>query len=198
MLLLALSGCQEDEKITLVGQQLFKLDSDGHLLRIAVRRGADWQVGGDTAWCRAAKLTGTESDTLLIRVEVNLLEIPHETVWKITDGREVADIQIRQAAATGEYHYRLPVVFHILGYWDELWDEKLPDRLLYLLEKANEFYGGKNRQKIDVNLEFVPVTETPDGLTLERPGMHWQSHEKFPRLRVREFIFNEYGDVKIH
>ena len=86
VLLLALSGCQEDEKITLVGQQLFELDSDGHLLRIAIRPGADWQVSGDTLWwCKMERIRGQRQDSLLIHIDVNLVNTPREVIWKVSE-----------------------------------------------------------------------------------------------------------------
>ena len=140
VLLLALSGCQEDEKIPLVGQRLFELDSDGHLLRIAIRRGLDWQVSGDTLWwCKMEQLRGQRQDSLLIHIDVNLVNTPREASLKVTDGNETEEIHIRQAAATKEYLYKLPVVFHIFSDSSEPTDDELEDRLLYLLQKPMLF-----------------------------------------------------------
>lgn len=194
--LFVLFGCQKDNKIPLLGEQFFEVDCEEQLLRIGIRSGADWQATGDTTWCRATKLTGSEHDTLLIRVAVNLVKSPRETVWRITDGREVGEIQIRQAAASGEYHYRLPTVFHIFSYSDQSSDKELEDRLLYMLEQANKFYAGENRGKIDMKVEFVPAIVTPDEFPLRRPGIHWQYREKYQWIRAHEFIYNEYGDAK--
>lgn len=205
--LITLIGCHDDEKIPLLKEQSFQLDSDEHLLRIGIRAGAEWQVTGDSVWCKIRQVSGDRMDSLLVHVDVNLIESPRETVLRVSDGSEIGEIQIRQAGATGEYHYRLPTIFHFLSDKDgimengqESLDEKLERRCLYLLEKANEFFAGRNRRGIDVNIEFVPATVTPWGTKLEYPGIHWQYHETdewgFGGIDEQQFIDNVYGDAE--
>lgn len=202
LLIIAIGGCKDEEKLPLLSERFFQVDSGEHLFRIRIRKGAEWRVEGDTLWCKRERLGGEQGDSLLIRVGVNLVENSREVVWKVFSGNETEEIQIRQDGATEEYLYRLPTVFHILGTNDEALDVELEDRLLYLLEKANAFYGGENRRKIDVNLEFVPVTTTPDGKKLERPGISWERYDGgelcFDDLEIDpyDFMYNKNGDIE--
>lgn len=196
-------GCKDEEKLPLLSERFFQLDSGEHLFRIRIRKGAEWRVEGDTVWCKRERLGGEQGDSLLIRVGVNLVENSREVIWKVSSGNETEEIQIRQDGATEEYLYRLPTVFHILGSSVESLDEELEDRLLYLLEKANAFYRGENRRKIDVNLEFVPVTTTPDGKKLERPGISWEHYHGgedggngYPEINPFDFMDNKNGDIE--
>ena len=195
--LITLLGCHDDEKIPLLKEQSFQLDSDEHLLRIGIRSGAEWRVTGDSVWCKIRQVSGDRMDSLLVQVDVNLIKSPRETVLKVSDGSEVGEIQIRQAGATEEYHYKLPTVFHIFSFADDMRDIKLEDRLLNLLEQANDFFGGKNRTGIDVKLEFVPITTMPlNNTPLVRPGIHWQYHENYDKIEPHDFLDNVYGDAQ--
>lgn len=192
--LITLIGCHDDEKIPLLKEQSFQLDSDEHLLRIGIRAGAEWQVTGDSVWCKIRQVSGDRMDSLLVHVAVNLLESPRETVLRVSDGSEVGEIQIRQAGATGEYHYRLPVIFHILCYGIVMVDKHLEDRLLFALEKTNEIYQGNHGKSIDMNLEFYPVTHDPEGKVLKRAGINWRAHKEV-EINYQDFIDNKYGDI---
>lgn len=193
----SLASCSKNDIISLLSEQSFQLNSDEHILRIGIRANADWKVEGDTVWwCKMEPMRGQQQDSLLIHVDVNLIDNPREVIWKVSDGNETEEIHIRQAAATEEYLYKLPTVFHILSDSAEPTDEELEDRLLYLLKKANDFFAGENRRKIKVKLEFVPIKTTPQkGMLLKRPGIHWEQHDYYKDMAPRDFIDNIYGDA---
>lgn len=195
--LLMFIGCSNEEKLPLLSETSFQLDSDEHLLRLAIRMGENWRIEGDTTWCKMKRIIRQPEDSLFIYVTVNLLEQDRRVTWKISDDKKTEEIQIFQAAATGEYHYKLPIVFHILSYNEDPKDDELEDRLLFLLEQTNKFFKGENRKKIDINVEFVPVTCTPPPFNtpLRKPGIHWQYHENSDKINPYDFLDNVYGDA---
>lgn len=201
-----LVSCKNDEEtFSLLSQQAFELNSGEHLLSIGIHSESEWKVEGDTTWCKFKKIKGEINDTLLIYVSVNLVENARQVTWKVLFPQKTEEIHINQEGTTEEYHYRLPVIFHFLSNNKEVdencessFNENLEKRCLSLLQEANAFFAGQNRQKIDVNVEFVPVTTTPWGTRLERPGVHWQYHEfdVFDFIDERKFIDNAYGDTE--
>lgn len=195
-LLLLFVACNNDKEIPLSfsGDEVINVDSDEHTLRIGVQSISEWNVTGASDWCRA-EIIGPEKDSLLIHVDVNLLEEGRNVTLQIANAEEKKEIQIRQSGATGEYHYRLPVIFHILYNDNVVVDEKIAERLLEALDYANEFYCGNHGKSLDMNVEFLAATHDPEGNPLKRAGINWLEHERVT-MDANEFHDNKYGDIK--
>ena len=70
-----------------------------------------------------------------------------------------------------EYHYELPVVFHVL-YQNEQQNIK-KGRIQEIITDCNKYYQNRlGRNSVDMNLEFVLATENPQGVKLDEPGVH--------------------------
>lgn len=83
------------------------------------------------------------------------------------------------------YHYKLPIIFHVMHWSNEdpnANDQVIGKRLQEIVEKVNLLYAGKiaNRETAfydmptpnDVNVSFELATHTPDGQPLAIPGLH--------------------------
>ena len=70
-----------------------------------------------------------------------------------------------------EYHYELPVVFHVL-YQNEQQNIK-KGRIQEIITACNKYYQNRlGSNSVDMNLEFVLATENPQGVKLDEPGVH--------------------------
>ena len=70
-----------------------------------------------------------------------------------------------------EYHYELPVVFHVL-YQNEQQNIK-KGRIQEIITDCNKYYQNRlGSNSVDMNLEFVLATENPQGVKLDEPGVH--------------------------
>lgn len=87
-------------------------------------------------------------------------------------------IEITQAAGytpIEQYHYNLPVVFHVL-YQDKSDAQQYvsPNRLSEILNAVNRLYK-KSVQSTDMNLTFTLATASPDGEKMDQPGVEYIS-----------------------
>ena len=65
-----------------------------------------------------------------------------------------------------EYHYELPVVFHVL-YQNEQQNIK-KGRIQEIITACNKYYQNRlGSNSVDMNLEFVLATENPQGVKLD-------------------------------
>lgn len=72
-----------------------------------------------------------------------------------------------------EYHYELPVIFHVL--YEDKSDETQyvsPERLAEILSAVNDKYKDKVNS-VDMNLTFTLATTNPDGETMDTPGVEY-------------------------
>ena len=80
---------------------------------------------------------------------------------------------ICRAHTAGEYHYNLPVIFHVL-YKDK--NNPLQyvkqDRLAKILDTVNKLYKDKTKS-VDMNLTFTLATTDEDGKPLSTPGVEY-------------------------
>lgn len=175
LLALSFAGCNTDERtpgtLELTSGSIYNFDSEEHILKVAVQSNMEWQVTGATNWCQPDKLSGYGDDTLRLDISANISsqERIATLVLKNPDVRKA--IRVNQAGSETEYHYKLPVIFHIL-YNDASSEEQnvSAERINQIIGECNAMYADANNS-IDMNLEFVLATQDPEGNELAEPGI---------------------------
>ena len=112
----------------------------------------------------------------------------------VTSGGIKKTISISQqgrSTTAGEYHYNLPVIFHVL-YKDK--NNPLQyvkqDRLAKILDTVNKLYKDKTKS-VDMNLTFTLATTDEDGKPLSTPGVEYVSWEESYPIDCDAFMNDE-------
>ena len=106
---------------------------------------------------------------------------------------------------TENYHYKLPVVFHVLYANPNDKQQNPPkEHLDKILKGLNQVYANCG---VDLNLEFVAATEDPEGNVMEEPGINrvqWTSksiyYQRFMdgyEERYRDVMWNQNKYINI-
>lgn len=97
------------------------------------------------------------------------------------------------SSTAGEYHYNLPVIFHVL-YKDK--NNPLQyvkqDRLAKILDTVNKLYKDKTKS-VDMNLTFTLATTDEDGKPLSTPGVKYVLWEESYPIDCDVFMNDETG-----
>ena len=114
-------GCEDNEAncLELSESSFSNVDGDGATLTVSVTSDVEWQISKTAQWCNVTPGKGSGNQTLTLQIEAN----PDSKERKVTV--TVASpatsmsrkIEITQAAGytpIEQYHYNLPVVFHVL------------------------------------------------------------------------------------
>ena len=196
---LALFSCEDDSKVEtlkLSASSFPDISSDGSTLKVDITCAGTWTASSNAkSWCTVTPQTGTESQTITIHVDANLDMKTRKAIVTVSSNGTSKAISISQKAASAPtnletYHYRLPVIFHVL-YKDKN-DAKQyvkKGRLTEILEKVNELYRHAGTNSADMNLEFVLAAESPSGETLAEPGIERIEWSTNP-MDIEEFMFN--------
>lgn len=174
-LALSLVGCHTDERtpgiLNLPSGSLYDFNNEEHLLKIAVESNMEWQVTGAPSWCQPDKLVGNGNDTLRLSIDANISSQERVTTLVLKNPDVRRAIRITQSGSETEYHYKLPVIFHIL-YNDANSPEQnvSAERIYQVIEECNAMYANANNS-VDMNLEFIPATHDPEGKELAEPGI---------------------------
>lgn len=174
-LVLFLSGCQQSDNtpgiIEIPSGSIYNFDSQEHILKIAIASNTDWEVTGANNWCVPDKTNGHGNDTLTLAIATNISS-QERTVTLVVKHPDVRKaIRVTQGPSENEFHYKIPIVFHIL-YNDASDPEQNIDAqwLHQIIDECNAFYrNSDNSQNMDV--EFVPATHDPEGKELAEPGI---------------------------
>ena len=188
---LAFSGCSDDkwEGLKVFDGTFFEIGSEGEQLRIPVRSSSEWVVTGNWGkWCEIRQASGEKVDTLVLDVGVNIARQERGMSLELNNREETLEIELRQAAATEEYEYVLPVIFHVL--YVDLGDDVPVGYLPSCLERVNELYRNSS---VDMKLRFELATRDPDGELLDEPGVRRAFREGLP-MDIEEFLANKFGD----
>lgn len=154
------------------GNRIQEISSEPHVVKIAVTSNSQWLVKGGTGWCVPDKTIGQGNDTLTLDIKINVSQESREATLILQNPDVRRAFRIIQQGASEEYHYQLPVVFHILYTNAADRNQNIDaDRLLDVLEECNRLYRDNNNS-VDMNLEFIPATTNPQGEILEEPGIH--------------------------
>ena len=174
---LILYSCDDSENDSLkVSQSSFNnISCDGTTLEVDVFSSSDWTVSKTAKWCNVTPTKGSVNQKLTLEIEANLEETTRNATITITpsNGGISQAIKITQNGITASfnpetYHYKLPVIFHVL-------------------------YHDKNdkNQYVEVGRlsEIVLATEDPKGKTLPEPGVErieWNT----AAIDINDFMFS--------
>lgn len=158
--------------LELISESNYNLDNKEQVLKVIVQSNMNWQVTGTTDWCQPDKLTGHRDDTLKLYISENISSQERSTALTLKNSDARKTIWIKQAnGSLDKYHYKLPVIFHIL-YNDANSPEQnvSAEWLSQIIDKCNAMYANTTNS-IDINLEFILATQDPEGKMLAEPGI---------------------------
>ncbi len=199
---LTLYSCDDSEKDSLgVSKSSFSnISSDGATLEVDITSNSEWTVSKTAKWCNVTPQNGSGNQKLILEVEPNLEETTRSVTITITPstGGISKAIKLTQDGITSSfnpetYHYKLPVIFHVL-YQDKNNNEQYvkAGRLPEILKRVNELYRNAGTNSANMNLEFVLATEDPQGKTLGEPGVE-RIEWKTAAIDTKEFMFSNEG-----
>ena len=178
---LALYGCEDSETTDVLelSQTSFpNVNGDGETLAVDVTSSGDWTVTNTLSWCKVTPGKGSGDGKLTLQIDANLNEKERTGILTIALASSGLSrtIQITQEAGTIEpenYHYKLPVIFHVLykDQTDPLQHVKA-SRLEEILQVANSLFR-KSDESVDMNLTFELATTDPEGNPMETPGVEY-------------------------
>lgn len=171
-------ACEESDSdlqsLKLSESSFSDISSGGDVLKVEIVCNSSWEVSSSPQWCTFDVTEGKGNHQLNITVIDNIDSSERTGEIAITSGVTKKTIQIKQQAstATEEFHYKLPVIFHVLysnpnddlQYINKGW-------MAQLLDAVNRYYEGSGISP-NMNLEFTLATTMPKtGETLEEPGV---------------------------
>lgn len=175
-----------------------QISSNGETLEVNIQSSYNWTVNlpNNAKWCTLSQKSGSGNGKLILYIEANLNERTRSTYVTVSANGIHKSIQLTQNAATttdGEYHYELPVIFHVL--YENASDptQYVPQsRLAEILQGVNRLYQDKLKS-VDMNLTFTLAATNETGKALPAPGVeyiHW--NESYP-ISCEEFMTEETG-----
>lgn len=181
-----LIGCSDSDANTAtleISPSAFNdIDSQGSTIKVSITCNSTWTVSSNQTWCVPNKQNGSNDEELVITIHTNTTTKKRDAVLTIISQKVTKTVKIAQMATstppTGEHHYKLPVIFHVL--YNDRNDRKQyveQNRLAKIINACNLMYKNKKYQNAnnnisqDMNLEFVMATEDPNGSTLEEAGI---------------------------
>lgn len=120
LVLIGFSSCEDstsDATLELAQSTFENISSDGATLTVNITSSDSWTAASSSTACNLVPNQGTSNQSLSIVVEANLDEAPKNMTVVVTSGGIKKTISISQqgrSTTAGEYHYNLPVIFHIL------------------------------------------------------------------------------------
>ena len=184
-LLWILIGCDDSDSATLnISESKFdNISASGESLTIDITCSSSWTVTSNKQWCIPNTQKGENDGKLILSINANLESKSRTATVTIISHKVSKTVQIIQNGSTNtaeEYHYELPVIFHVL-YEDENSLQKVnSSRLSHILDKVNSLYKSKNNS-VDMNLTFTLATTDKNGATLPNPGVEYiQWPESYP------------------
>lgn len=143
---------------------------------LTVNSNTSWKVINETNWCNVDKTSGYNTAQLIVSVDSNDTKQPRTTDIRIVSDNQEVTVSVAQDTLSGEHHYRLPVVFHII--YDKDHDNASDtvqniktETIHWLVDGCNALYRN-NFNSIDMNVELTLADTDPTGQTMETPGIH--------------------------
>lgn len=170
MLSVLLVSCSDDDNgMTLSQDDFGNVKYDQTTLEVQINTAHEWTATSLVPWCEVSEAMGKGNATLVLTLQPNVgpARTGKVVIWT-EEGQE--DIEIAQEAFSGsdEYHYVLPVVFHVL-YKDETPEQKITrERLVEVLAGVNKYFKGESKwpggeQAQNMNLEFAMADKNEAG-----------------------------------
>lgn len=140
---------------------------------LTVNSNTHWSIENETSWCRVDKDLGYNTEQLVISVDSNTSGAPRSTTIRLVSQFHEINVNVSQDTLRGDYHYELPIIFHVIyeqGKENDSIQNVKSEVLHQLVDRANNLYrNGHN--SVNMNLKLVLATETPAGGTLPVPGV---------------------------
>lgn len=190
MLLMGFSSCEDDSSEDTpsleISQSTFdNISSNGATVEVNVTSNDSWTASTDATWCSLSPQKGNGNQKLTIIVEGNIEHTTRTATVTVSSSKANSKtIRISQdgaSASAGEYHYELPVIFHVL-YKDKADPLQYvsQSRLADILSIVNKLYKEKTKS-VDMNLTFMLAAINPDGESMNMPGVEYiQWPESYP------------------
>ena len=143
-------GCSDDDTEPVI-EPTVKLEQNeindisylGQTCEVAMSTGADWTAQSLVDWCTVLTAKGNGNHKLVFTVQANMGEARDGEIVVYAQ-EEKFSIKIRQqpCGETGEFHYCMPVIFHVI-YNDASDPKQNPSaQVIYdMLHKANDLYS---------------------------------------------------------
>lgn len=199
-------GCTDKETSDLkLDRTSFNVGSGAGSVTIEINTTYSWKILNDSRWCTPDKTTGENDGQVTFTIEPNITTSARTARITVSSHNLDQIVEITQDAGSGEeYHYKLPVVFHIL--YNDPDNEKQYVRqgwLPQILAICNQMYantfdnGDTGKNSVDMNLEFVMATTDPEGKILPELGIDRVYWEK-ATMDAEEFMkekSQDYADL---
>ncbi len=178
-LLFAVTACHEDPNpvytnLTVSTQKLSGF-SEGGTLTFDITCNSTWQISGQTDWCVPDKTSGKGNATITLTLSAydNTMD-SRQTTLTVRSGELTATVTVLQNASLSDYHYELPVIFHILQGPSS--NEPIQSGWLsQVINDCNTNFQGLAGNTPDMNLSFILAEHDPNGNPLNEPGIHYVS-----------------------
>jgi zinc-dependent metalloproteinase lipoprotein len=175
---LLLTGCTEknDENapsLAVAPTSFADIAAAGDTLSFTVKSNVDWQLTNPKSWCTTSALSGNGTYTLKLFVDENVGQTARGDTIMLTSAANnlSSNLKLSQLAptASASYHYKMPVIFHVLYTNKSDSTQYVKEGYLKkLLAYVNKLYANCG---VDLNMELTMATEDPNGNTLSEPGV---------------------------
>lgn len=193
------SDFEDDAKLKLSNLFFRDIDGNGDTLTVNITSKDSWIAASSSSWCKPVPNKGENNHPLKIVVETNLEMSERSATIAVTSGGIKKVITVTQLEANHsinpeEYHYKLPIIFHVL--YKSASDPKQhisPNRLASILETVNKLYK-KRIGSVDMNLTFTLASTDPEGKDLTTPGVEYTLWPENYPIDCNSFMNNRTGD----
>lgn len=170
-----LLSCIKDHpgpQVLKTSEKKLHFSGNGGVWQLTINSNAEWQISGTTEWCKTNKTDGNNTDYIAVTVMPNDTKEKRSANLTLRSEQVQTQVLVEQDTLSGEYHYRLPVIFHVFyaDANDTLQNIKT-EVIEHLIANCNEAYR-EHPGSIGMNLELVPATEDPDGNPLDVSGIN--------------------------
>lgn len=179
--MLLFAGCKDSNtednlKLELSESSFENISSEGTTLAVEISSSNTWTAETSSTWCKLVPAQGASNQPIKIVVDANLNTTVRDASIVIASSGIKKTITVNQQAGStsaDEYHYELPVIFHVLykNSGDPL-QYVSQNRLAEILNAVNDLYKDRSNS-IGMNLTFTLATTNPDGETLTSPGVEY-------------------------
>lgn len=196
-----LFACAKDEpapQVLKISTPSLHFSGKGGNWQITVTSNCDWKVEGATDWCTTDTTAGSKTASFVIHVDTNRTTRSRSAQLSVTCDQSREQITIQQDTLSDEYHYKLPVIFHVLYSEETDSGQNVPAEILHrLIAECNAIYANRagKMESVDMNLELVAATEDPDGNPLTEQGIQRTYRSNSTQISCESFMTNNTQDV---
>lgn len=163
---------------------------------LTVNSNTNWSVENEADWCRVNKESGYNTEQLVISVDSNNTGAPRSASLHLISQFNKISVTITQDTFRSDYHYELPVIFHVIheqGKENDSIQNVKAEVLHQLVDRANYLYrGGHN--SVNMNVELVLATETPTGEALPEAGINRIQNSILAYYNADNFLSQEKAE----